>query len=160
MHSAPRHGSWLGQTSHGNCALLCRDWCFPGYLSGKESTCQCRRLRDTGSIPGSRRSPGEGNGNHSHILAWEIPWTKVPGGLQSKGLQRVGHDLVTKQQQQQQHCRDYCWSGNAARFWSMGCNGKSLGFLERLSSWLKKRRKKQNKLFSLSHLTPKFQYDF
>ena len=96
MHSAPRHGSWLGQTSHGNCALLCRDWCFPGYLSGKESTCQCRRLRDTGSIPGSRRSPGEGNGNHSHILAWEIPWTKVPGGLQSKGLQRVGHDLVTK----------------------------------------------------------------
>ena len=78
---------------------------------------------------------------HSHILAWEIPWTEMPGGLQSKGLQRVGHDLVTKQQQQQQHCRDYCWSGNVARFWSMGCNGKSLGSLERLSSWLKEQRK-------------------
>ena len=33
---------------------------------------------------------------HSSILAWEIPWTEEPGGLQSMGLQRVGHDLVTK----------------------------------------------------------------
>ena len=30
---------------------------------------------------------------HSSILAWEIPWTEEPGGLQSMGLQRVGHDL-------------------------------------------------------------------
>ena len=29
---------------------------------------------------------------HSSILAWEIPWTEEPGGLQSKGLQRIGHD--------------------------------------------------------------------
>ena len=29
---------------------------------------------------------------HPSILAWEIPWTEEPGGLQSKGLQRVGHD--------------------------------------------------------------------
>ena len=36
---------------------------------------------------------------HSSILAWRIPWTEEPGGLQSIGLQRVGHDLVTKQQQ-------------------------------------------------------------
>ena len=28
---------------------------------------------------------------HSSILAWRIPWTKEPGGLQSMGLQRVGH---------------------------------------------------------------------
>ena len=33
------------------------------------------------------------------ILAWEIPWTEEPGGLQSMGLQRVGHNLVTKKQQ-------------------------------------------------------------
>ena len=33
---------------------------IPWWLSGKESACQCR---DAGSIPGSRRSPGEGNGN-------------------------------------------------------------------------------------------------
>ena len=37
---------------------------------------------------------------HSSILAWEIPWTKEPGRLQSKGLQRLKHDLATKQQQQ------------------------------------------------------------
>ena len=35
---------------------------------------------------------------HSRILAWEIPWTEEPGGLQSIGLQRVGHDLATKSQ--------------------------------------------------------------
>ena len=29
---------------------------------------------------------------HSSILAWRIPWTEEPGGLQSTGLQRVGHD--------------------------------------------------------------------
>ena len=29
---------------------------------------------------------------HSDIPAWEIPWTEEPGGLQSMGLQRVGHD--------------------------------------------------------------------
>ena len=29
---------------------------------------------------------------HSSILAWEIPWTQEPGGLQSMGSQRVGHD--------------------------------------------------------------------
>ena len=29
---------------------------------------------------------------HSSILAWRIPWTEEPGGLQSKGSQRVGHD--------------------------------------------------------------------
>ena len=29
---------------------------------------------------------------HSSILAWEIPWTQEPGGLQSMGLQRVGHN--------------------------------------------------------------------
>ena len=37
---------------------------------------------------------------HSSTLAWEILWTEEPGGLQSVGSQRVGLDLVTKQQQQ------------------------------------------------------------
>ena len=34
----------------------------------------------------------EGVATHSSILAWRIPWTEEPGGLQSVGLQRVGHD--------------------------------------------------------------------
>ena len=36
---------------------------------------------------------------HSSILAWKIPWTEKPSGLQSLGLQRVRRDLATKQQQ-------------------------------------------------------------
>ena len=35
---------------------------------------------------------------HSRILAWEIPWTEEPGGLQSMQSQRVRHDSATKQQ--------------------------------------------------------------
>ena len=34
----------------------------------------------------------KGMATHSSILAWEIPWTEEPGGLQSMGLQRVGHN--------------------------------------------------------------------
>ena len=34
---------------------------------------------------------------HSTILPWEISWSEKPGGLQSMGLQRTGHDLETKQ---------------------------------------------------------------
>ena len=36
---------------------------------------------------------------HSNILAWRIPWTEDPGGLQPMGSQRVRHDLATQQQQ-------------------------------------------------------------
>ena len=61
------------------------------WLNGKEFTCQAGH---TGSIPGSGRSPGEGNATHSSILAWQIPWTEESGGLQSMGLQswaRLSH---------------------------------------------------------------------
>ena len=46
-------------------------------------------LREAGSIPGLGRSLEEGMATHSSILAWRIPWTEEPGGLQSMGLQRV-----------------------------------------------------------------------
>ena len=49
---------------------------------------------DSGSIPGSGRSPGEGNGNPS-TLAWEIPWREELGRPQSMRLQRIGHNLAT-----------------------------------------------------------------
>ena len=53
---------------------------------------------DTGLIPGSGRSLEEKMATHSRIIAWEIPWTEEPGGLQSMGSKRIGHDLVTKPQ--------------------------------------------------------------
>ena len=34
----------------------------------------------------------KGMATHSNILAWRIPWTERPGGLQSMGSQKVGHD--------------------------------------------------------------------
>ena len=39
---------------------------------------------------------GKEMATQSSILAWEIPWTKEPGGLQSMASERVGQDLVTK----------------------------------------------------------------
>ena len=37
----------------------------------------------------------KGIATHSSILAWRIPWTEEPGGLQSMRLQKAGHDRVT-----------------------------------------------------------------
>ena len=37
----------------------------------------------------------KGMATHSCMLAWIIPWTEEPGGLQSMGSQRAGHDYVT-----------------------------------------------------------------
>ena len=34
----------------------------------------------------------KGTATHSSILTWRMPWTEEPGGLESMGLQRVGHD--------------------------------------------------------------------
>ena len=50
---------------------------------------------------------------HSGILAWEIPWTGEPGGLQFMGLQRVGHN----------------WATNALDGSSSGCQIFELGFV-------------------------------
>ena len=60
----------------------------------KESTCQFRRPEWEG--PENRVE--QVIAIPSSILAWEIPWTEKPNGLQSMGLQRVRHDLATKQQ--------------------------------------------------------------
>ena len=47
---------------------------------------------EVGSIPGSEDLLEKGMATHSSILAWRVPLMEEPGGLQSKGLQRVGHD--------------------------------------------------------------------
>ena len=59
---------------------------FPGGSLVKNLPANAGATVDVGSIPGFGRSPGVGNGNHSSILAWEIPWTEKPGGLQSMGV--------------------------------------------------------------------------
>ena len=51
-----------------------------------------------GSIPGSGRSLEKEMATHSSILARIIPWTEKPGGQQSMGSQRVGHDSAHMQE--------------------------------------------------------------
>ena len=74
---------------------------LPGGTRGKEPACQCRRHRDTDSIPGWEDPLEEGMENHSSIFAWKIPWIEESGGLYSMELQRVRHDLVTEKKQKQ-----------------------------------------------------------
>jgi len=57
-----------------------------------------QELQETGVRSLVREDPLEkGIATHSRILAWRIPWTEEPGGLQSLGSQRVRQDLATKQ---------------------------------------------------------------
>ena len=50
-------------------------------------------VRETWVLSMGQEDPLEkGMASHSSILAWRIPWTEEPGGLQSMRLQRVGHD--------------------------------------------------------------------
>ena len=68
---------------------------FPSGASGKQHACQCRRVRDSGSIPGSGRFPGGGYGNPLQYPCLENPMDR--GGLWTAGLwsiesQKVEHD--------------------------------------------------------------------
>ena len=62
------------------------------WLRGKESTCQA----DVSLFAGSGRSMEKEMATHFSILAWKNPQTEESSGLQFKGSQRVGRDLVTK----------------------------------------------------------------
>ena len=64
-------------------------WGFPGGSEVKVYACNAG---DLGSIPGSGRSPGEGNGNPLQYSCLENLRAEEPGGLQSMGSQRVRHD--------------------------------------------------------------------
>ena len=65
---------------------------FPGGADDKASV---YNVGDLGLIPGLGRPLEKEMTTHSSILAWRIPWTEEPSGLQSMGSQRVGHDSVT-----------------------------------------------------------------
>ena len=69
-----------------------------GIPGGKGPACQCRRHETWVRSLCQEDSLGwedpleKGTATHSSILAWRIPWTEEPGGIQSIGLQRAGHD--------------------------------------------------------------------
>ena len=72
-------------------------WDFPAGASGKKILLPMQEMQETQVRSlGWEDSLEKGMALHSSILAWKISWTEKPGGLQSKGFQRVGHDLATK----------------------------------------------------------------
>ena len=64
-----------------------------GWLSGKEFACNAG---DVGSIPGSERSPREGNGNPLQNSCLENPMDRGAWEATVHGVARVGHNLATK----------------------------------------------------------------
>ena len=56
---------------------------FPGGFLSRKSACN---VGDLGSVPGWEDPLEEEMATHSSILAWRIPWTEEPGGLQSMGV--------------------------------------------------------------------------
>ena len=64
---------------------------LPKWLTGKESAANAGDVRDVGSISVGK-IPWRRVATHSSLLAWKIPWTEEPGGIRSRGSQRVGHD--------------------------------------------------------------------
>ena len=69
-------------------------WGFQVVLVVKNLLANAGNSREVRWIPGMGRSPGEANDNPPSVLAREIPWPEESGGLQSLGLQRIGHDSV------------------------------------------------------------------
>ena len=68
---------------------------LPQWLSGKEFACRAGAAGD-GVRSLSWEDPlEEGMATHCSILAWRIPRTEEPGGLQSMGSQKVGQDFAT-----------------------------------------------------------------
>ena len=63
-----------------------------GDASGKEPACQCRRHKIRGFDPWIRKIPWRRACNPLQYSCWRIPWTEEPGGLESMGSHRVGHD--------------------------------------------------------------------
>ena len=70
-------------------------WASQVALVVKNPPANAGDTRGAGSIPGFEDPLEKGMATHSSILAWKIPWTEEPGGLQSVGLLRVGHDWAT-----------------------------------------------------------------
>ena len=67
-------------------------WASQVALVVKNPPANAGDIRDEGSVPGSGRSPGGGQGNPLQYSRWRIPWTEEPGRLWCIELQRVRHD--------------------------------------------------------------------
>ena len=87
--------SWISSKSHRYSYLFLTN--VPTSLQSALKTVKCLpTVRETWVPSLGQEDPLETEmANHSSTLAWKIPWTEEPGGLQSMGSQRVGHDWAT-----------------------------------------------------------------
>ena len=85
-------GRWLGWIGRLGLAYLYSTG-LPRWLSGKERASQCRRHKRRGFYPWVKKIPWRRAWQPTPVsLPGKLPWTEEPGGLQSTGLQRAGHD--------------------------------------------------------------------
>ena len=84
FHGVAKSWTWLSDWTDWLTELTMDSSGLPWWLSGKISTCQCRRSRFD---PWIRKIPWS-MATHSNNLVWVIPWTEEPGGLQSMALQK------------------------------------------------------------------------
>ena len=93
---------------------------FPGGSDGKESACsaeiQVWSLSQEDSLE-------KGMAVHSSILAWRIPWTEEPGGLQAMRSQRVRHDWVAERARMQS-------------LWNVIIDGRLIPIKQNRTHWL------------------------
>jgi len=81
---------WKFDNQLGNTTV--KSWASQVVLVAKNLPASARRLRDEGPVPGYGDPLDEGMAAHSSVLAWRIPWTEEPGGLQYILSEWVGHD--------------------------------------------------------------------
>ena len=94
-----------GNSPRGSCV------CSPeGGFPCRSAVKKVPAMRETGEMQlqslGREETLEKETATPTSTLAWKIPWTEAPGGLQSMGSQRVGRDFQTKRQQQQFRSRD------------------------------------------------------
>ena len=77
---------------------------FPGGSDGKESSCNAG---DQGSIPGSERSTGEGNGYPFQFSCLENPIDRGAWQATVHRVSRIGYDLATKERERESHDDKY-----------------------------------------------------
>ena len=78
-----------------NCYFKVGTYLRLGFPGGAVVKNPHANARDASSVPGSGRSPGDGNGNPLQYACWEIPWTEEPQGLQSRGHKKLDMTEVT-----------------------------------------------------------------
>jgi len=93
---------WLERVSFSWNIFCYTHWCFSGASGKVRASLVAQMVNNLPTVQETQvRSLGwkdtleKGMVTHSGIPAWRIPWTEDPGGLQSLGWQRVGHDWAT-----------------------------------------------------------------